>query len=198
MTVNDKGCKRDHDLAAWRRDVEETKRTGDDYRYKLCWGGTDMELDAKVQSISNQMALDFGCTLNKVAKTAMLPYVELPEYNEKVKSFKLNVLKYIADAIITNTNPVNNKSLGKTGVTKYVVESIIRYLRSGRKTPPTITIQATLTRGQITCLRSILDHSIRIQTKYHEPGDDVHLRSVIDMRNKLINRRINDMLEGQW
>lgn len=196
MSSTSVGCLRRHNLAKWRRDLVTAEEFGDDTHLKLCWNCKNMEHEQLVENLSNFMVDKFKCNLDMVKSSAIMPYILLPEITKQDKDFKYKVLECIVIAIKSKTNPVNGKLFSKDGLTEYIVNSIIRYKRTGHTTPVRVEIHTKLTPTEIRILDDVLKEA---EKKQLDDGASIKIFSVIaKIRKLLINQRVQDMCKGEY
>ena len=196
MSNTSVGCLRRHNLAKWQRDIIEAETFEDDAHLKLCWDCKNMENERLVENLSNFMVHEFKCNLDMVKSSAIMPYILLPEITKPEKDFKYKVLEYIVLAIKTKTNPVNGKPFSKDGLTEYVVNSIIRYKRTGHTTPSRVEIHTKLTPTEIRILDDVLKDA---EKKQLDDGSSIKVfTAIVKIRKLLINQRVQDMCKGEY
>lgn len=119
-------CERDRWVGIWKKDPESN-----------CVKQKDMKYHAAVQALSSQMMIDYGVNLRFVSSEAVKPYMLLSDKTDKRKSIKQMVFELIVKAIREDRNPLTGIPFGEGeyGLTEQMVQSFVRYARTGRRTP---------------------------------------------------------------
>jgi len=195
MSNKEVGCLRRHNLARWHGDKAAAKATGNDKTLKVCWDCKNMELEQRVDDLSKFMGDTFGYDLDTVTSSAIEPYISLPEKTKLEKEFKYKILECVVFALKNNVNPVNGRPFNKDGLTAYIVTSIIRWKRSGHKTPLTVEIKSNLTPTQIKVLDKLL---MDAEEKQLDDGSIVVFTTIRNIRKRLINQRVKDTCKGEY
>lgn len=170
-------CEKDRWVGIWKKDPES-----------LCVKQKNMKHHAAVQALSSQMMADYGVNLRYVSSDAIRPWMALSDKTETSRSIKQAAFELILKAIKEDKNPLTGEYFGDSefGLTEEIVQSFIRYVRTGCKTKRQRNF-IKLYGPDIWALRFLLDNAIK---RIRNDSSDTPMSNHYQTRIKLLHDKI--------